>query len=240
MRDFRDAKAMAHTLRAAVAAKGLKITISESLELIAKAFGATDWNTLSAAIKAAEAEPAAPQPSAPPRTGGGQPGPSVPGIAAEPSGRAGFAAAFQATLRRAVDLAARQNHERTTLEHLLLALVDDPDAAEVLRACDVDLAELRASLATLLDEPATPNAVGGESPPPTSNFQRVCQRAVIHVQNSGQDQITGANALVAIFSERESRAARLLAEQKLTRHDAVEFIMQGTRKDGLAWLRHSR
>ena len=150
MRDFRDAKAMAQTVRVALAAKGLKITISESLELIAKAFGVADWNTLSAAIKAAAVEPD--QPGAPPTVPLADaltrelPGPIPPA-----SGRLSFTPTLEATLHRAVDLAAARKHSSATLEHLLLALIEDVDAAEVMRACEVDLGELSKTLVSFVD-----------------------------------------------------------------------------------------
>jgi hypothetical protein len=219
MRDFRDAKAMAQTLRATLAARGLKITISESLELIAKAFGASDWNTLSAAIKAAAAEP--PAATVPPS--------SIP----RPARRVSFSAALEATLARAVGLAAARKDQLTTLEHLLLSLIDDIDAAAVMRACRVDLARLKQSLTSHIDaEPGAGAAFDGEDPAPTAGFQRVIQRAVVHVQTAGRDEVTGANVLVAIFSERESHAAYFLREQNMSRFDAVNFIAHGIRTDG--------
>ena len=219
MRDFRDAKAMAQTLRATLAARGLKITISESLELIAKAFSAPDWNTLSAAIKAAAAEP--PAATVPPS--------SIP----RPARRVSFSAALEATLARAVGLAAARKDQLTTLEHLLLSLIDDIDAAAVMRACRVDLARLKQSLTSHIDaEPGAGSAFDGEDPAPTAGFQRVIQRAVVHIQTAGRDEVTGANVLVAIFSERESHAAYFLREQNMSRFDAVNFIAHGIRTDG--------
>jgi hypothetical protein len=223
MRDFRDAKAMAQTVRAALAAKGLKITISESLELIAKAFGAPDWNTLSAAIKAAGAEPV--QSQAQTR--------DLPDPIPPPAGRLTFSASLEATLHRAVGLAAARKHEHTTLEHLLLALTEDAAAAEVMRACAVDLGALRKTLAAYVDDELKSLVVGDDDDPrPTNSFQRVIQRAVIHVRTAGRDDVTGANVLVAIFSERESPAAHLLGEQGMNRYDAVNFIAHGIRSDG--------
>ena len=144
-----------------------------------------------------------------------------------------FSATLEATLYRAVGLAAARKHERTTVEHLLLALIEDADAAGVMRACKVDLGELGKTLTAFVDNELKSLAVGdGEEPAPTSGFQRVVQRAVIHVQSSGRDEVTGANVLVAMFSERESDAARLLVERKLNRYDAVNFIAHGIRKDG--------
>jgi hypothetical protein len=231
MRDFRDAKAMAQTVRAALTAKGLKITISESLELIAKTLGVADWNTLSAAIKAAEAkadESQAPSP-APPADAAQTREHSMP----ERAGREGFSAALEATLHRAVDLAAARKHSSTTLEHLLLALIKDADATAVMRACKVDLGELGKTLTAFVDSELKSLVVGdGEEPAPTGGFQRVIQRAVIHVRTSGRDDVTGANVLVALFSEPESHAAYFLKERGMNRYDAVNFIARGIRKDG--------
>jgi hypothetical protein len=232
MRDFRDAKAMAQTARAALAAKGLKITISESLELIAKAFGVTDWNTLSAAIKTADAEPDRSQDLASARPADASATRERPDAIPRAAGRVGFSAALEATLHRAVGLAAARKHE-LTLEHLLLALIEDANAAEAMRACKVDLGELAKTLTAFVDNELKSLAVGdGENPAPTSGFQRVIQRAVIHVQTSGRDEVTGANVLVAMFSERESDAASFLRQQGLNRYDAVNFIAHGIRKDG--------
>jgi hypothetical protein len=275
MRDFRDAKAMAHSVRAGLAAKGLKITIGESLELIAKAFGAPDWNTLAAAIKAAEAEldqsrtqsvpnqaldglaralgledwdklratiqaarlptpPDGPPTEAqPPQAFESAPkAPTSPSPIPQPRGRS-FSATLVETLYRAIGLATGRKHEHTTLEHLLLALVDDADAAEVMQACEMDLPGLKKSLTSYVDVELKVLATGdGEGATPTAAFHRVIRRAVIHVQASGRDDVTGANVLVAIFSERESHAAHFLRRRKLDRFDAVNFIAHGVRKDG--------
>jgi hypothetical protein len=324
MRDFRDAKSMAQTLRAALAARGVKITIGESLELIAKTLGAADWNTLAAAIKAAGPPPAEPPsttptpstPSTPPppwdadarrldglamalgwndwaaltaalRTvGSDQPGrlslPTPPDnnlaldrlattlgwvnwdaltaalrsvLPAQPGRRAPgdrgaplaapssttrkgttFSPAMEVSLHRSVALAAERKHGYDTLEHLLLALIDDADAAAVLEACAADLGALRATLTRYVDEELKSLTQMGEvkQPPPTAGFHRVVQRAVIHVQSSGRGVVTGANLLVAIFSERESHACYFLEQQKVTRRDAVNFIAHGVRKGGAA------
>ncbi|MGA2945438.1 MAG: ATP-dependent Clp protease ATP-binding subunit ClpA, partial [Xanthobacteraceae bacterium] len=118
-----------------------------------------------------------------------------------------------------------------TLEHLLLALIEDQDAAAVMRACNVDLEKLRRSLVAYL-ESELDNLVtdGAEDSKPTAGFQRVIQRAVIHVQSSGREEVTGANVLVAIFAERESHAAYFLQEQDMTRYDAVNYISHGIAK----------
>ena len=136
-----------------------------------------------------------------------------------------FSRHLEETLHRAVALANQRKHEYATLEHLLLSLTDDEDGAGVMRACDVDLAALKKSLVNYLDVELQSLVVDdGEDAKPTAGFQRVIQRAVIHVQSSGREEVTGANVLVAIFSERESHAAYFLQEQDMTRYDAVNFI----------------
>jgi ATP-dependent Clp protease ATP-binding subunit ClpA len=142
-----------------------------------------------------------------------------------------FSSALEETLHRAVGHANAHHHEYATLEHLLLALIDDVDAAAVMSACNVDLGKLRTALDAYIEtdlkslvEPSS------EEAKPTAGFQRVIQRAVIHVQSSGRDEVTGANVLVAIFSERESHAAFFLQEQEMTRYDAVNYIAHGIAK----------
>ncbi|MGZ3366996.1 MAG: Clp protease N-terminal domain-containing protein, partial [Caulobacteraceae bacterium] len=139
-----------------------------------------------------------------------------------------FSRNLEETLHRAVAFANQRKHEYATLEHLLLSLADDQEAAAVMRACDVDLAALKKSLLNYLDTELKSLVVDdGEDAKPTAGFQRVIQRAVIHVQSSGREEVTGANVLVAIFSERESHAAYFLQEQDMTRYDAVNFIAHG-------------
>jgi ATP-dependent Clp protease ATP-binding subunit ClpA len=142
-----------------------------------------------------------------------------------------FSPALEASLGRALTAANERKHEYATLEHLLLALCEDDDAAAVMRACDVDVDELRDTLAEYVDEELESLIVDtGEEAKPTAGFQRVIQRAVIHVQNSGRDEVSGANVLVALFAERESHAAYFLAERDMTRYDAVNFISHGIAK----------
>ena len=216
MRDFRDAKAMARTLRAALAAKGLNITISQSLELIAEAFGVADWNTLAAAIRAER--------TAPPNSASPSPPPTaerVPGL------RVLFSGALELTLHRALANANQRDHEHMTLEHLLLALTDDADASAVMNACKVDLAVLKDHLTSYIDNELKALVTdAGRDSRPTAAFQRVIQRAVIHVQSSDRNEVTGADVLVAIFAERESHAAYFLHEQDMSRYDAVNYINQ--------------
>ncbi len=138
---------------------------------------------------------------------------------------------LEQALHRAIRLASERHHEYATLEHLLLALVDDADAAQVMRACNVDLDALRAALTKYVDEDlATLTIDDGEDAKPTTGFQRVVQRAVLHVQNSGRDEVTGANVLVALFSERESHAVYFLQEQNMSRLDAVNYMSHGIAK----------
>ena len=142
-----------------------------------------------------------------------------------------FSRPLEESLHRAVAYANQRKHEYATLEHLLLSLVDDEEAAGVMRACDVDLGALRTTLTNYVDTELRSLVVDdGEDAKPTAGFQRVIQRAVIHVQSSGREEVTGANVLVAIFSERESHAAYFLQEQDMTRYDAVNYIAHGIAK----------
>src|SRR4249920_3845694 len=142
-----------------------------------------------------------------------------------------FSRSLEQSLHRALALANEHRHEYATLEHLLLALVDDQDAAAVMRACNVDLEKLRRNLIAYVDSELE-NLVseGADDSKPTAGFQRVIQRAVIHVQSSGREEVTGANVLIAIFAERESHAAYFLQEQDMTRYDAVNYISHGIAK----------
>jgi ATP-dependent Clp protease ATP-binding subunit ClpA len=142
-----------------------------------------------------------------------------------------FSRALEKTLRRALSLANERRHEYATLEHLLLALIDDVDAAAVLRACGVDLDALRKTVVQYLDTELENLVVDSqEEAKATNGFQRVVQRAAFHVQSSGREEVTGANVLVAIFAERETHAAYFLQEQDMTRYDAVNYISHGIAK----------
>ena len=144
-----------------------------------------------------------------------------------------FAESLEATLHNALKHAGDRAHEYATLEHLLLALIDDADAAKVMQACGVDLGELSDIVITDLDSELESLKVDGKvDPSPTSGFQRVVQRAILHVQSSGKDVVTGANVLVALFSERESYAVYFLQQQDMSRLDAVSYISHGIGKDG--------
>ncbi len=146
---------------------------------------------------------------------------------------ASFSPVLEETIHRALTLAAERQHELATLEHLLLALIDDKDANAVLSACDVELEGLRAALTSYLDEDLASLVVEEfDEARPTAGFHRVIQRAVIHVQSSGREEVTGANALVALFNERESHAVYFLQERDMTRYDAVNYIAHGISKTG--------
>ncbi len=144
-----------------------------------------------------------------------------------------FSRSLEQALHRALATASDYRHEYATLEHLLLALIDEDDARAVMEACDVDLELLRRQLIEYLEnELSSLVAERGVEPRPTTAFQRVMQRAVIHVQSAGREEVTGANVLVAIFAERESHAAWFLQEQDMTRFDAVNYISHGIAKRG--------
>lgn len=202
MRDFRNAKAMAQTLRAALAAKGIKITVGQSLELMAEMFGLADWNTLAAAINAEKALPREKVSRLPSVQSN-----SYPPLTAE----------LSTTLHRAIGFAAQRNHEYATLEHLLLALVEDADALASISACNVNPSGLTDRLVDCLDHGLTKIVMESHvEPKPTAAFQRVVQRAEVRRKASGGSTVTGADTLEAIFYETQSPAARFLAEQGIT------------------------
>ncbi|MBA84907.1 MAG: ATP-dependent Clp protease ATP-binding subunit ClpA [Rhodobacteraceae bacterium] len=144
-----------------------------------------------------------------------------------------FSNTLEQAIHAALALANARKHEFATLEHLLLALIDEPDALRVMKACSVDTDELRTTLVEFIDEDLSNlvTDIEGSEAVPTAAFQRVIQRAAIHVQSSGRTEVTGANVLVAIFAERESNAAYFLQEQDMTRYDAVNFIAHGVAKN---------
>jgi Glyoxalase superfamily protein/Clp amino terminal domain, pathogenicity island component len=215
MRDFRNAKAMAQTLRAALAAKNVKITVSQSLELVSEMLGVADWNTLAAVIRADKSV----SPNRAYTTGlVAEVSNSVPPVSAD----------LAATQQRAIGFASQRKHEYATLEHLLLALVDDADASAAMRVCNADFAALKVKLVDHLDNKLKILVIdNGWDPKPTAAFQRVFQRAQRRVQELGRSIVTGANILEAILFETESPAARLLAEQGMTRQDILNLIAHG-------------
>ena len=142
-----------------------------------------------------------------------------------------FARELEQTLHTALAEASSRRHEYATLEHLLLALIEDVHASKVMSACGVELGDLREAVRIYLDNELESLKVEGETDPsPTSGFQRVVQRAILHVQSSGRDEVTGANVLVALFSERESYAVYFLQQQDMSRLDAVSYISHGVGK----------
>ncbi|MCS6761131.1 MAG: ATP-dependent Clp protease ATP-binding subunit ClpA [Candidatus Devosia symbiotica] len=144
-----------------------------------------------------------------------------------------FSRLLEKALHQAMNLARERNHEFATLEHLLLALTDDRETIAVLTGCDVDVDALKSDLEDFINEELDSLiASNGQNARPTAAFQRVIQRAVIHVQSSGREEVTGANVLVAIFAERESHAAYFLEQQDMSRLDAVNFISHRITKSG--------
>ncbi len=142
-----------------------------------------------------------------------------------------LSASLEQSLHRALAHANERQHEYATLEHLLLALVEDPDAIAVLRACGVDLDALVEDLESYLDNEAQGLIVDSlADAKPTAGFQRVLQRAAMHVQSAGRSEVTGANVLVAMFTERESHAVYYLQQQDMSRYDAVSYISHGISK----------
>lgn len=144
-----------------------------------------------------------------------------------------FSSSLEKSIHSALKLANERNHELATLEHLLLALLDEKDASNVLNACNVNVDLLRNNIENFLNNElgSLVTEVEGSEAVPTTGFQRVIQRAAIHVQSSGRNEVTGANVLVAMFAERESHAAFFLQEQEMTRYDAVNFIAHGVSKN---------
>ncbi|WND02561.1 ATP-dependent Clp protease ATP-binding subunit ClpA [Temperatibacter marinus] len=147
---------------------------------------------------------------------------------------ASFSPHLEQTLHRALDYANERHHEFATLEHLLLSLLDDPDAIDVFKACEVSVEALRKRLIEFLDSDLESLVLDADDmeASPTAGFQRVVQRAILHVQSSGRDLMTGANLLIAIFAERESHAVYFLQEQDMSRLDAVSFMSHGISKSG--------
>ena len=144
-----------------------------------------------------------------------------------------FSNTLEQAIHAALAIANARSHEFATLEHLLLALLDEPDTTRVLKACNVDMEELRKNLVDYIEDDLSNlvTDIEGSEAVPTAAFQRVIQRAAIHVQSSGRSEVTGANVLVAIFAERESNAAYFLQEQDMTRYDAVNYIAHGVAKN---------
>ena len=143
-----------------------------------------------------------------------------------------FTKSLEKAIAKAFQVATEKKHQYVTLEHLLLALVDEEDAQNVMKACSVDADLLKENLEYYIDNELD-NIINSEKnsdPQPTSGFQRVIQRSIVHVQSSGKSEVTGANILVSLFAERESHATYFLQEQEVTRYDVVNFISHGITK----------
>ncbi|MET4442838.1 hypothetical protein ABIB75_001099 [Bradyrhizobium sp. GM2.2] len=226
MRDYHEAKAMAHAARAFLSEHGLKITNSQSLELIAEAFGVADWNTLAATIRGEVSAP---------YTEAAMPTPASIDAGIRPR-MPRFSSELERTLQRALAHGDARKHQYTTCEHLLLALTDDPNASKAMHACGVDLAALKKSLSDYIDNDLqsivveTRTSIGGSRP--TAAFQRVMQRAEAHAEQMGRQEVTGDNVLVVIFAERLSPAVRKLYGQNMSAEDAANFVERGVFKAG--------
>lgn len=149
-----------------------------------------------------------------------------------------FTKSLEQAISQAFKFATEKKHQYVTLEHLLLALTDETDARNVMKACNVDVDLLNENLEFYIDNELE-NIVTTDTklePQPTASFQRVIQRSIVHVQSSGKNEVTGANILVALFAERESHATFFLQEQEVTRYDVVNFISHGiTKVDNFAY-----
>jgi glyoxalase superfamily protein/ClpA/ClpB-like protein len=215
MRDFRNAKAMAQTLRASLVAKSVKISISQSLELVSEMLGVADWNTLAAIIRANKS--VSPEKASASVLAAGEGNPVLP-----------VSVDLTATRDRAIRFAAQRKHEYATLEHLLLSLTEDADASAAMSVYDADLVSLKGKLVDHLDYKLGALVIhNGWNPRPTAAFQRVFGRAQHRALELGHSTITGANILEAILFETESPAARFLAEQGITRQDIFNLIDHG-------------
>jgi Glyoxalase superfamily protein/Clp amino terminal domain, pathogenicity island component len=217
MRDFRNAKAMAQTLRASLAAKSVKISVSQSLELVSEMLGAADWNTLAAIIRTNKS--VSPERASASVLAAGEGNPVLP-----------VSADVTAARDRALRFAAQRKHEYATLEHLLLSLIEDADASAAMSVHNADLASLKGKLVDHLDYKLGGLVIdNGRDPRPTAAFHRVFGRAQHRALELGHSTITGTNILEAILFETESPAARFLAEHGITRQDILNLIAHGNR-----------
>jgi hypothetical protein len=228
------AKEAVARLREFLAANGISLKQTHAYEAIAQTLGYANWNTLQALLNATpspenEASPAATVPADKQTASTGE-------VVTEPraAGKglgARLSPSLEQSLHRAIGLATERHHEHAALEHLLLSLTEDQDAASVLLAVNVNMEHLRKALTehidNKLDHPATTEPVTAK---PTTGFQRVIQRAILHVQNSGGGEVTGANVVVALFGEPESHAVKDLQQQGVTKLGVVNQIASSRRK----------
>ncbi len=206
MRDYRDAKIMARTLREALAERNYKITVGESLELIARLFGTADWNSLSARIKNSDQSS---EPTPAKRRGGGTT----------------FAFTLEETLHRALDAATERGHAEATLDHLLFSLTYDVDAVAILKACGVAPSTVRELIFPSIGT-GTPGEAIGKDPSPSYEFQRVVQRAILDMTASGGGSLTGGHVLAAILLLHDTSAERLLRDRGVDRDKALQVLRQ--------------
>ena len=233
------AKEAVTRLRDFLAADGITLKQTNAYEALARTLGYPNWNTLQASLSAA---PPPDDERSQRATALANKLMTLPDAvlnqvigamdrsnAKQGSPKTGLTPSLEQALHKAISLATERHHEFATLEHLLLSLTEDPDAASVFLACDIDLDKLRTELTGYIDSSRLDNLVTAAPGPakPTTAFQRVVQRAVLHVQNTGRTQVTGANVLVALFSEPDSHAVNLLRQQGLTRDVAVTHITHG-------------
>jgi len=229
------AKEAAARLREFLAADGVGLKQTHAYEALARTLGYANWNTLQALLNAAPLSESEPSPAAatPADT---QAERTDEELAAEQrpveKGRIPILSRnLEQSLHRAISLASERHHEYATLEHLLLSLTEDQDAASVFLACNMDIEQLRKELTeyinSKLDQLVT-TAPG--APKPTTGFQRAVQRAVLHIQNSGRDETNSGDVVVSLFTERESSAVDFLQRQGMTRLDAVNYIVHGLAK----------
>ena len=225
------AKEAVARLREFLAASGISLKQTHAYEALAQTLGYANWNTLQALLNttATPENKASPEAAAlaflPPAVRAEMQD------ARERMRKSRLTPSLEQSLHRAIGFATERHHEYATLEHLLLSLTEDQDAASVILGCHVDMDQLRRDLTDHIDSKLEHlvTAVPGTAKP-TTGFQRVVQRAVLHIQNSGRDQVTSADVVVALFSEPESRSVDFLKRQGMTRLDAVNFIVHGLAK----------
>ena len=227
------AKEAVARLREFLAADGINLKQTHAYEALARTLGYANWNTLQASLSATPlteaASPAATVPADKHTTRTGE-------VVTEPRAAGKglgvrLSPSLEQSLHRAISLATELHHEHAALEHLLLSLTEDQDAASVLLAVNVNMEHLRKALTdhidNKLDHLATTEPVTAK---PTTGFQRVVQRAILHVQNSGGGEVTGANVVVALFGEPESHAVKDLQQQGVTKLGVVNYIANSRRK----------
>jgi len=225
MRDFRDAKAMAHSLREALAAKDLRVSNSESHELISKALGVSDWNTLSAAIQSGVPQPTSDRPA------------PIMGVA--PDTDVPYSKEMVATLGRAKLHAEQQGHYFLTIEHVLMALIDDPAGSATLLTCSVDREALSASLTKYVENDLRPlsdlEKLKRDIPdfdpktldhrPPTAGLIRVMHLAKRRAALARRPAVSGSDVLLAIFlNAGDAHSAVLLEAHGMTRRSALAVL----------------